>query len=208
MITQNQQKLSHTDVGRTHGARVDGIIRGMMLHARESTSERRLVDVHALLDEAINLAYHSARARIPGFEMTVVRNFDPALPAVEAMPQEISRVLINLLSNAIDAIHARKLSTREGYIPEIRISTSRNDELVELRIRDNGVGVPREIRDKLFLPFVTSKPAGTGTGLGLSISHDIVVKGHAGTLTLEPDDGSSTEFRLCLPFKNPVRDAV
>jgi signal transduction histidine kinase len=183
-----------------HGKRADSIVKNMLLHSREGAGERRLVDVNALVEESLNLAYHGARAEKQGFTIALERSFDPAAGEVEAFPQEITRVLLNLISNGFYA--ATKRQAREGgngFEPTITAATKSLGDRVEIRIRDNGIGIPPEVREKMFNPFFTTKPAGEGTGLGLSISHDIIVKQHAGAIEVETEPGEFTELRIILP---------
>ncbi len=183
-----------------HGKRADSIVKNMLLHSREGSGEHRPVDINALVDEAVSLAYHGARAEKQGFNITLERSFDPAAGEVDCFPQEITRVLLNLISNGFYAATMRKGETSpEHYEPTLLASTKNLGESVEIRIRDNGTGIPREVREKLFNPFFTTKPAGEGTGLGLSISHDIIVKQHGGSIEVDTEPGVFTEFRIVLP---------
>jgi PAS domain S-box-containing protein len=183
-----------------HGKRADSIVKNMLLHSREGAGERRLVNVNALVEESLNLAYHGARAEKQGFTIALERFFDPAAGEVEAFPQEITRVLLNLISNGFYAATKRQAQEgSNGFGPIIAVATKNLGDRVEIRIRDNGIGIPPEVRDKMFNPFFTTKPAGEGTGLGLSISHDIIVKQHAGAIEVETEPGEFTEFRIILP---------
>jgi signal transduction histidine kinase len=182
-----------------HGRRADSIVKNMLLHSREGSGERRSADVNAIVEESLNLAYHGARAEKPGFNVTLERNFDPAAGSVELFPQEITRVILNLISNGFYAAAKRKEDGVEGFEPTLSASTRDLGKAVEIRIRDNGAGIPDEVREKIFNPFFTTKPAGEGTGLGLSMSHDIVVKQHGGALDVETQAGAFTEFIITLP---------
>jgi len=183
-----------------HGKRADSIVKNMLLHSREGSGERRLVDVNALVEESLNLAYHGARAEKQGFNVTLERSFDPSAGEVDAFPQEISRVLLNLISNGFYAATKRQgQESGNGFEPTITAVTTSLGDRVEIRIRDNGTGIPPEVREKMFNPFFTTKPAGEGTGLGLSISHDIVVKQHSGIIEVDTQPGAFTEFRIILP---------
>jgi GAF domain-containing protein len=183
-----------------HGKRADSIVKNMLLHSREGSGERRPVDVNALVEESLNLAYHGARAETQGFNVTLERSFDPAAGEVDAFPQEITRVLLNLISNGFYAATKRQgQESGNGFEPTIRAVTKSLGDRVEIRIRDNGTGIPSEVRDKMFNPFFTTKPAGEGTGLGLSISHDIIVKQHSGSIEVDTEPGQFTEFRIILP---------
>jgi two-component system NtrC family sensor kinase len=172
----------------------------MLLHSRSGSGEHRPVDINAVVEESLNLAYHGARAEGKGFNITLERNYDPAAGEVDLFPQEITRVLLNLISNGFYATTKRRAAEGEaGYEPVLAASTKNLGDAVEIRIRDNGTGIPPEVKDKMFNPFFTTKPAGEGTGLGLSLSHDIVVKQHAGTIEVDTEPGAFTEFRIVLP---------
>jgi two-component system, NtrC family, sensor kinase len=180
-----------------HGKRADSIVKNMLLHSREGAGECRAVDINALVDESLNLAYHGARAEKQGFNISLEREFDPAVGIAEVYPQEITRVFLNLISNGFYA--ARKRAAEAGSEPRLKAATRNLGENVEIRFRDNGMGIPPDIREKIFNPFFTTKPAGEGTGLGLSLSHDIVVKQHNGTIEVATEPGSFTEFIVRLP---------
>ena len=184
-----------------HGKRADSIVKNMLLHSRSGSSERRPVDINALVEESLNLAYHGARAEKKDFNITLERSFDPAAGEVDVFPQEITRVLLNLISNGFYAASQRKTDGNpgEGYEPTLLAATRSLGDRVEIRIRDNGTGIPTEVKEKMFNPFFTTKPAGEGTGLGLSISHDIIVKQHAGTIDVDTKSGMFTEFTITLP---------
>src|SRR5208282_5870479 len=154
----------------------------------------------ALIDESLNLAYHGARAERQGFNITLERSFDPTAGEVDLFPQEVTRVLLNLISNGFYAATKREgLANDDAYAPTLSAATKNLGDRVEIRIRDNGTGIPPEVKDKMFKPFFTTKSAGEGTGLGLSISHDIIVKQHAGSIEVETEPGNFTEFRIVLP---------
>jgi len=183
-----------------HGKRADAIVKNMLLHSRQGSGEHRPVEINALVDESLNLAYHGARAEKQGFTITLERSFDPAAGEVDLFPQEITRALLNLISNGFYAATKRKAeATGDSYEPTLTATTKGLGDRVEIRIRDNGTGIPPEAREKLFNPFFTTKPAGEGTGLGLSISHDIIVKQHGGSIEVKTELGEFTEFRLVLP---------
>ena len=183
-----------------HGKRADAIVKNMLLHSRQGSGEHRPVDINALVDESLNLAYHGARAEKQGFTITLERSFDPAAGEVDLFPQEITRALLNLISNGFYATMKRKgQADSDGYAPTLAAATINLGDKVEIRIRDNGTGIPPEAREKLFNPFFTTKPAGEGTGLGLSISHDIIVKQHGGSIEVDTEPGKFTEFRIVLP---------
>jgi signal transduction histidine kinase len=194
MLTGNLEKIAE------HGRRADGIVKSMLEHSRGASGERRKVDVNGLVEEALNLAYHGARAQDQNFNITLERDFDPSIAPIELAPQEITRVLLNLFGNGFYAANKR---CREGAVadfhPLLKVTTHDLGAAVEIRVRDNGIGIPPEIRDKLFQPFFTTKPTGEGTGLGLSISWDIVTQQHGGTIAVDSREGEFTEFTIRLP---------
>ena len=182
-----------------HGRRADSIVKNMLLHSRSGVGERRRVDLNATVEESLNLAYHGARAEKPGFNITLAKSFDPAAGQIEIFPQEFIRVLLNLISNGFYAATKRRNEGGEpGYEPTLAIVTRSLGDRVEIRIRDNGTGIPDEVKAKMFNPFFTTKPAGEGTGLGLSLSFDIV-KQHGGTIEVATEPGAFTEFTITLP---------
>jgi signal transduction histidine kinase len=183
-----------------HGKRADSIVKNMLLHSRQGSGEHRPVDINALVEESLNLAYHGARAEKPGFNITLERSLDPAAGEVDLFPQEITRVLLNLISNGFYAATRRKAESNGGnYEPILSAATRSLGDGVEIRIRDNGTGIPSEVKEKMFNPFFTTKPAGEGTGLGLSLSYDIIVKQHGGSIEVDTRPGEFTEFRIILP---------
>jgi signal transduction histidine kinase/HAMP domain-containing protein len=183
-----------------HGRRADGIVTSMLLHSRGGTGERRNADLNALVEEAFNLVFHGARAQDRSFNITLERDYDAGIGALEIVPQDITRVLLNLIGNGFYAANKRRLEGREpAFQPVLKVTTRDLGDHVEIRVRDNGVGMPPEVRSKLFTPFFTTKPTGEGTGLGLSISYDIVVQQHGGTITVDSRTGEFTEFTLRLP---------
>jgi GAF domain-containing protein len=194
MLTGNLEKIAE------HGRRADGIVKSMLEHSRGVSGERREVDLNALVEEALSLAYHGARAQDASFNITLERDLDPTVAPIELAPQEMTRVFLNLIGNGFYAATKRARGNGEaGYRPTLRVSTRDLGEGVEVRVRDNGTGIPREIRDQLFQPFFTTKPTGEGTGLGLSISWDIVTKQHGGTITVDSREGEFAEFTIRLP---------
>jgi signal transduction histidine kinase len=183
-----------------HGKRADAIVKNMLLHSREGSGEHRPVDINALVEESLNLAYHGARAEKQSFNITMERSLDPAAGQADVFPQDVTRVLLNLISNGFYAATKRRAGADgDGYEPTLVASTRSLGDRVEIRIRDNGTGIPPEVKEKMFNPFFTTKPAGEGTGLGLSISHDIIVKQHGGSIDVETMPGEFTEFRIILP---------
>ncbi|WP_375307868.1 GAF domain-containing protein [Bradyrhizobium sp. A11] len=192
-----------------HGRRADSIVKNMLLHSREGGGEQRLSDINAVVEESLNLAYHGARAEQPQFDVTLERDLDPAAGSADLFPQEITRVLLNLIGNGFHAVAKRKAeSEAAGYEPVVTAATRDRGDQVEIRIRDNGTGIPDEVKEKMFDPFFTTKPAGEGTGLGLSMSHDIVVKQHGGTIEVATKPGAFTEFTIRLPRKSSFPDAA
>jgi signal transduction histidine kinase len=177
----------------------------MLLHSRQGSGEHRLVDVNAVVEESLNLAYHGARAEKQGFNITLEKSFDPGAGEVDLFPQEITRVLLNLIMNGFYAATKRKSEANGAdYEPTLAAATKSLGDSVEIRIRDNGTGIPPEVKEKMFNPFFTTKPAGEGTGLGLSISHDIIVKQHGGSIEVDTKPGQYTEFRIVLPRKAAI----
>jgi signal transduction histidine kinase len=186
-----------------HGKRADSIVKNMLLHSREGSGEHRSADINALVEDSLNLAYHGARAERPGFNITLARNLDPNAGAVELYPHEITRALLNLISNGFYAATKRKSEARDdSFEPTLSATTKNLGNKVEIRIRDNGTGIPDEVKEKMFNPFFTTKPTGEGTGLGLSMAHDIIVKQHGGRIDVQTEPGSFTEFIITLPRVN------
>ncbi len=194
-LQQNLEKITH------HGQRAASIVRGMLEHSRASNGERTPTDLNALADEYLRLAYHGLRAKDKGFNATLQTDFAPALPLVEAVSQDIGRVLLNLFTNAFYAVRKRQQAGEAGYAPTVRVQTAQEEDEVVVRVRDNGTGIPEEVQQKIFQPFFTTKPSGEGTGLGLSLSYDLVVKGHGGTLEVDSQEGEYTEFVMRLPLQ-------
>jgi signal transduction histidine kinase len=194
MLTGNLDRIVE------HGQRADNIVKSMLEHSRGVSGERREVDLNALIEEALNLAYHGARAQDSSFNVTLERDYSPTLTPIELAPQEMTRVFLNLFGNGFYAAHKRASENWDAaYRPILTVATREGEGGIEVRVRDNGTGIPPEIRDKLFQPFFTTKPTGEGTGLGLSISYDIVTQQHGGTITVESEPGSFTEFTIRLP---------
>ena len=186
MLKDNLEKVVQ------HGKRADSIVKNMLLHSREGSGEHRPADINSLLDESLNLAYHGARAEKGEFNITLQRDFDADAGTIELFPQEITRAFLNLIANGVYAATRRKTEEKEpGFEPTLRATTKNLGTTVEIRIRDNGTGIPAEVQEKMFNPFFTTKPAGEGTGLGLSMTHDIIVKQHGGRIDVETEPGSS-----------------
>ncbi len=202
MLTSNLEKITE------HGKRADGIVTAMLEHSRGASGERRPVDLNALIDEALNLAYHGARAQDQKFDITLERDFGEGIAPIEVNPQDMTRVFLNIFSNGFYAATRRARNGEEiGFLPKLKVTTQLAGEAVEIRVRDNGTGIPADIRDKLFQPFFTTKPTGEGTGLGLSITYDIVTKAHGGTITVDSEPGTYTEFIITIPRLTTLADA-
>jgi signal transduction histidine kinase len=183
-----------------HGKRADSIVKNMLLHSREGSGERRSAEINRLVEESLSLAYHGARADKPGFNITLKHDLDPEAGALDLYPQEVTRALLNLISNGFYAATKRKAEIADGAFEPVLSAATRNlGKTVEIRIRDNGTGIPPEVREKIFNPFFTTKPTGEGTGLGLSMTHDIIVKQHGGKIDVETEPGAFTEFIITLP---------
>lgn len=196
-IAENEQKIN------MHGKRADSIVKGMLQHSRTSTGQKELTDINALCDECLRLSYHGLRAKDKTFNATFKTNFDEQLPKINIIPQEIGRVILNLCNNAFYATSAKKLTAGSNYKPVVTIETSaRSDKGIQIKVEDNGSGIPQHIIDKIFQPFFTTKPTGQGTGLGLSMSYDIITKGHNGTLQVESQENAGTTFLINLPYLN------
>jgi signal transduction histidine kinase len=205
MLTGNLDKIAE------HGKRADNIVKSMLEHSRGSSGERRSIDLNGLIDEALNLAYHGARAQDQSFNITLERDFADAIAPIEVVPQDITRLCLNLFGNGFYATTKRQKETGDPqFKPTLKVSTRDIGDVVEVRIRDNGIGIPPEIKDKLFQPFFTTKPTGEGTGLGLSISYDIVTQQHGGTITVDSRVGDFTEFTVRLPrvFRTRMAEAA
>jgi len=198
-LTQNQQKINH------HGKRAASIVTGMLQHARTSTGAKEPTDINALADEYMRLSYHGLRAKDSSFNAKMVTDFDPAVGKVDVIPQDMGRVLLNVLNNAFYAVQQRERQLPESlklsgsYKPTVSIFTQKTDSQIIIKITDNGMGIPDDLKAKIFQPFFTTKPTGQGTGLGLSLAYDIVTKGHGGTMRLETKQGEGTTFFINLP---------
>jgi signal transduction histidine kinase len=200
LLKENLEKIVQ------HGKRADSIVKNMLLHSREGSGELRPADINALLDESLNLAYHGARAEKPDFNITLQREFDASAGATELFPQEITRAFINLISNGFYAATKRKSENGEANCePTLSATTKNLGASVEIRIRDNGTGISPEVKENMFNPFFTTKPAGEGTGLGLSMTYDIIVRQHGGTIRVDTEPGVFTEFIVTLPRSTDVQ---
>ncbi|MCC6279857.1 MAG: GHKL domain-containing protein [Saprospiraceae bacterium] len=197
-LSQNQIKINH------HGKRAASIVTGMLQHARAGTGKKEPADLNALADEYLRLAYHGLRAKDPNFNTKMITDFDPAIGKVDVIPQDMGRVLLNLINNAFYAVHQRELQLSGSYVPTVTVSTQQTDNQIIIKIKDNGTGIPDSVKAKMFQPFFTTKPTGQGTGLGLSLAYDIVVKGHGGTLEVESAEGVGTTFIIQLPNQQQI----
>jgi signal transduction histidine kinase len=194
LLTGNLEKIAE------HGKRADNIVKSMLEHSRGASGERREVDLNGVIEEALNLAYHGARAQDQSFNITLERDYATTLKPIELAPQEMTRVFLNLFGNGFYAANKRARENGDrSFRPVLVVATREANDAVEVRVRDNGTGISPEIKDKLFQPFFTTKPTGEGTGLGLSISYDIVTQQHGGTITVESEPGAFTEFTIRLP---------
>jgi two-component system, NtrC family, sensor kinase len=187
-----------------HGKRADSIVKNMLLHSRQGSGEHRPTDINAIVDESLNLAYHGARAEKAGFSIAFQRDLDPSVGMADIYPQEITRALLNLISNGFYATTKRRAEIGDGFEPMLSAATKNLGDKVEIRIRDNGTGIPEGVKERIFNPFFTTKPSGEGTGLGLSMSHDIIVKQHGGSIDVETEPGVFTEFKIVLPRASQI----
>ncbi len=192
-LAQNLQKIHH------HGGRASSIVKGMLQHSRASTGQRELIDLNALADEYLKLAYHGLRAKDKTFNARFDLKPDPSIGQISVVPQDIGRVLLNLYNNAFYATQQRVKLNQPGYQPTVTVQIECVDELVRIRVKDNGMGMPDAVKAKIFQPFFTTKPTGEGTGLGLSLAYDIITKGHGGTISVTSMEGEGTEFVIDLP---------
>lgn len=182
-----------------HGQRADRIIQGMLMHSRDRLGDRGSTDINKILAESLNLAYHGMRARMPQWNIAIRTEYAPGLGLIQANALDLQRVFINMLDNAFYATERKRLEQGSGYEPVMQVSTRELGGAIEIRLRDNGIGIPAEVLGKIFLPFFTTKPPGDGVGLGLSISHDIIVLGHQGDVQVNSALGDFTEFVITLP---------
>ncbi|MEJ7589701.1 MAG: ATP-binding protein, partial [Ferruginibacter sp.] len=192
-IAGNEQKINQ------HGKRADAIVKGMLQHSRSSSGLKEPIDINALTDEYLRLAYHGLRARDKSFNATMKTDYDDTIEKINIIPQDIGRVVLNLITNAFYAITEKKKQSAGAYEPTIFVSTKKVNDKVEIIIRDNGNGIPQKVLDKIFQPFFTTKPTGQGTGLGLSMSYDIITKGHGGELKVETKESEGAVFIIKLP---------
>src|SRR6185369_6704347 len=190
-IAFNSEKINH------HGKRADTIVKGMLQHSRSSSGQKEPTDINALADEYLRLAYHGLRAKDKSFNTDIKTDFDNNIGKINIIPQDIGRVVLNLINNAFYAVDEKKKQNQNGYEPTVSVSTKKVNEKVEIKVRDNGNGIPQKVLDKIFQPFFTTKPTGQGTGLGLSLSYDIV-KAHGGEIKVNTKENEGTEFTIVL----------
>ena len=192
-LKQNLDKITH------HGKRAGDIVKGMLQHSRTSSGQKEPTDINELADEYLRLAYHGLRAKDKSFNAKFETDLDKTIEKINVVPQDIGRVLLNLINNAFYAVNEKKQRLDFAYEPTVAITTRNLGGSIEIRVKDNGDGIPSKIMEKIFQPFFTTKPTGQGTGLGLSLSYDIITKGHGGDLKAETKDGEGTEFIILLP---------
>jgi signal transduction histidine kinase len=193
-IKENEEKIIQ------HGKRADGIVKSMLQHSRSSSGKKELTDINALTDEYVRLAYHGLRAKDKSFNAKFETDFDKNIDKIEVIPQEIGRVLLNLINNAFYAVSEKEKQAGENYEPTVTVTTKRADDKITVTVKDNGHGIPQKVLDKIFQPFFTTKPAGQGTGLGLSLSYDIITKAHGGEFKVETKEGEGTVFIISIPI--------
>ncbi|HEX4876182.1 MAG TPA: ATP-binding protein, partial [Chitinophagaceae bacterium] len=192
-VIQNLEKINH------HGKRADGIVKGMLQHSRAGSGQKEMTDINVLCDEYLRLAYHGFRAKDKSFNAKFEADLDAAVGKINLLPQDMGRVVLNLINNAFYAVSERKKANEPGYEPTVTVSTLKKGNTVEIKVTDNGTGIPQKVLDKIFQPFFTTKPTGQGTGLGLSLSYDIVTKAHGGELKVETKEGEGTTFIIQIP---------
>jgi two-component system NtrC family sensor kinase len=193
-IRENEKKINH------HGRRADSIVKGMLEHSRVGTGQKQPTDLNTLADEFLKLSYHGLRAKDKSFNAELITHYDAALPKADVVQQDIGRVLINLFNNAFYAVNQKLKTAAADYKPIVEVTTSSQNGQVIIKVKDNGIGIPDAIKEKILQPFFTTKPTGEGTGLGLSLSYDILVKGHNGTLDVISKEGEGAEFIVKLPL--------
>ncbi|MBS1533278.1 MAG: GHKL domain-containing protein [Bacteroidetes bacterium] len=192
-LLENERKINH------HGKRADAIVKGMLQHSRTSSGQKEPTDINALADEYLRLAYHGLRAKDKDFNAELIINLDDKLPKISVIPQEVGRVLLNIINNAFYAVQQKAKTAEPNYKPAVEVSTTQQNGSAIVSVKDNGNGIPDAIKDKIMQPFFTTKPTGEGTGLGLSLSYDIIVKGHGGSINVETRENEYTEFTILLP---------
>jgi signal transduction histidine kinase len=190
-IKDNSEKINH------HGKRADAIVKGMLQHSRVSTGQKEPTDINKLADEFLRLSYHGMRAKDKNFNSTIKTDFDNSIEKINVVPQDIGRVLLNLFNNAFYSVMQKKKNSKGAYEPTVSVFTKKLDSKIEIHVKDNGLGIPQKVVDKIFQPFFTTKPTGQGTGLGLSLSYDII-KAHGGEIKVETKEGEGTTFIIFL----------
>jgi signal transduction histidine kinase len=198
-IKENEEKIIH------HGKRADAIVKGMMQHSHTNAGRKELRDINALADEYVRLSYHGMRAKDNSFKAKLETEFDSSISKIEIIPQEIGKVIVNVANNAFYAVTERQKQNISGYEPTVILNTSKENGKIEIKVQDNGNGMPQKILDKIFQPFFTTKPTGQGTGLGLSLAYDIV-KAHGGDIKVQSKEGEGSEFIVQLPISKPTHD--
>jgi two-component system, NtrC family, sensor kinase len=193
-LTQNLEKIRH------HGKRADTIVKAMLQHSQSGSGTKEPTNINPLADECMRLAYHGLRAKDKSFNAEMITHFDETLPQINVIPQDIVRVMLNLFNNAFYAVNQKQKTAGADYKPEVTVTTSKENNQVVIKVKDNGIGIPDAIKEKIMQPFFTTKPTGEGTGLGLSLTYDMVVKGHGGTVTVDTREGVFTEMIVSLPL--------
>ncbi|MEK7227008.1 MAG: ATP-binding protein [Bacteroidota bacterium] len=193
-LKENEQKITH------HGKRADAIVKGMLQHSRSGNGQKEPTDINALCDEYLRLAYHGLRAKDKSFNAKLDTHYDATMGKINAVPQDLGRVLLNLFTNAFYSVMQKRKQLGEGFESVVSVNTTRSADRVEIKVRDNGTGIPQKALDKIYQPFFTTKPTGEGTGLGLSMSYDIITKGHGGELKVETREGEFAAFTIILPI--------
>ena len=192
-VKQNLEKITH------HGKRADAIVKSMLQHSRKTSGQKDSVDINALVDEYLRLSYHGFRAKEKSFNAIIETHFDAGIGKVSVVGQDIGRVLLNLFNNAFYAVNEKATKGINGFEPVIQVTTSKLKSQIEIKVKDNGTGIPKKVLEKIYQPFFTTKPTGEGTGLGLSLSYDIITKGHGGNLKVETNEGNGSEFVIQIP---------
>jgi signal transduction histidine kinase len=192
-IKQNLEKILH------HGKRADAIVKGMLQHSRSSSGVKEPTDINNLADEYLRLAFHGYRAKDKSFNAKFETNFDNTIEKINIIPQDIGRVILNLINNAFYTVNEKRKQVSNGYEPMVTVTTKKINDKIEISVKDNGSGIPQKVLDKIFQPFFTTKPTGQGTGLGLSLSYDIITKGHDGEINVNTNEGKGAEFIISLP---------
>jgi two-component system NtrC family sensor kinase len=193
-VIQNLEKINH------HGKRADAIVKGMLQHSRTNSGQKETTDINALAEEYLRLSYHGLRAKDKSFNASMKTDFDHSMEKINIIPQDIGRVVLNLINNAFYAVDEKKKAAVENYEPTVSVSTKKNNGKIEISVKDNGNGISQKVVDKIFQPFFTTKPTGQGTGLGLSLSYDII-KAHNGEIKVNTIEGEGSEFVISLPVK-------